>query len=518
MSRVSEIEPGTIVAGKYRVDRVIGIGGMGFVVAATHLQLDQKLALKFLRNESLDNQEVVQRFLREARASVRLRGEHVARVYDVGVHDDGRPFMVMEYLEGHDLSRLLKMRGQLPVEETVDYILQACEALAEAHGLGIVHRDLKPANLFLTRTPAGLPLVKVLDFGISKANPLGDVGTAAPSITSSASMLGSPGYMAPEQMRSSRDVDARSDIWSLGIILFRLVSGRIPFQGGTLGDLLHKVMNEPTPQLREFCPDLPAGFEFVVEKCLMKHRADRFANLAELAAALAPYATEPARASAQRVAMVLSAAGSRPSFPSGTSGTPGAPAVTVPGNTTNGTDITRAAWTGTGSEKRRLTRVSVAIAAGAMVATLAAAGLVIGAFIVRGRLVPPNAAAARADVSAAPESPAVSAPEPISAPAAAVPLRAPDAVNPTPGVRAPEVRGSAATDLQPEVRGSAATDLRPEVRGSAATDLQPAARDAGAVAGGGEASTSGARVRGKSRVASTPSSSAVAPDIPSTRE
>ncbi|WP_394847547.1 serine/threonine protein kinase [Pendulispora brunnea] len=391
------IAAGTVVAGKYRVDRVIGTGGMGFVVAATHLQLEQKVALKFLRNESMDNPEVVERFLREARASVRLRGEHVARVHDVGVHDDGRPFMVMEYLEGDDLSRTLKVRGPLSVEETVDYMLQVCEALAEAHALGIVHRDLKPANLFLTRTPAGLPLIKVLDFGISKANPLGDAGTSAPSITSSASMLGSPGYMAPEQMRSSRDVDARSDIWSIGIILFRLVSGHVPFHGDTLGDLLHKVMSEPTPSLRTHCPNLPPGFEQVVEKCLMKQRIDRYANLAELATALAPFAgVDSARLSAHRVAMVLSGAGvSRPSLPS--AGTPAAPAVSANQATTNGTGTTRAAWTGTGSDKRRLTKLSAGIAVTAMVATLAAVGAVIGAFVVRGRGMSPAAAAA--DVS-----------------------------------------------------------------------------------------------------------------------
>jgi len=484
---VREIEAGTVVAGKYRVDRVIGIGGMGFVVAATHMQLDQKLALKFLRNESLGNTEVVQRFLREAQATVRLRGEHVARVHDVGVHEDGRPFMVMEYLEGHDLSRTLKLRGPLPAHETADYILQACEALAEAHALGIIHRDLKPANLFLTHTPAGMPLVKVLDFGISKANPLGDSGTSAPSITSSASMLGSPGYMAPEQMRSSRDVDARSDIWSLGVILFRLVSGRVPFHGDTLGDLLHKVMNEPTPSLRAHCPNLPAGFEHVVETCLMKQRSDRYASLAELASALAPYALESVRPSAQRVAMVLGAVGSRPSL---ASSTPGVPAVSVNSPTTNGTATTKGVWTGEGSEKRRLTRVSVGIAAGAVVATLAAAGLLVGALVARGRLAP------RVDVNSTMTSGITPVAE--SLPSENPPVGA--AAAPLASIPNPPLKGEGVGEPNHSAPASA-----------------PAGHDAGAVSGVGP-STAAARAHPKSRASASPSSSVVAPDIPSTRE
>ena len=457
---------------------------MGFVVAATHLRLEQKVALKFLRNESMDNPEVVERFLREARASVRLRGEHVARVHDVGVHDDGRPFMVMELLEGADLSRTVKVRGPLSVEETVDYMLQVCEALAEAHALGIVHRDLKPANLFLTRTPAGLPLIKVLDFGISKANPLGDAGTSAPSITSSASMLGSPGYMAPEQMRSSRDVDARSDIWSMGIILFRLVSGHVPFHGDTLGDLLHKVMSEPTPSLRTHCPNLPAGFEQVVEKCLMKQRIDRYANLAELASALVPFAgIDSARLSAHRVAMVLSGAGvSRPSLPSGT---PAVPAVSANQVTTNGTGTTRAAWTGTGSDKRRLTKLSAGIAVTAMVATLGAVGAVIGAFVVRGRGV--SAASATADVASTMETAVVTGASAASASSHAKSL--------------PSGEGAVTAVAQPVIQPSAAP---PEAgRGAASASAAP---------------RPSVKARPKAKASASAMESVVAPDIPSTRE
>lgn len=304
---MSDVRPGDILAGKYRVERVLGSGGMGYVVAARHLSLDQLVALKFLRTGALDSTEATTRFLREAKAAVKLKNEHVAKVFDVGTLDTREPYMVMEYLEGSDLAALLKQRGTIPAHEAADYVLQACEALAEAHGHGIIHRDIKLANLFLTRGPTGAPLVKVLDFGVSKTNPFGE---SEHDMTRTSSMLGSPRFMSPEQMRDPRAVDGRTDLWSLGVCLYRMVAGRAPFDAETLGQLFTAVMHENPEPLARLCPDLPPGFANVVHRCLEKDPATRFGSAAELAYALLPFVADQARARAQadRIAAMQSAA------------------------------------------------------------------------------------------------------------------------------------------------------------------------------------------------------------------
>jgi serine/threonine-protein kinase len=304
MSSAATVKPGDVLAGKYRVERVLGQGGMGYVVAARHLQLDQLVAMKFLRKSAGENTESGTRFLREAKAVVKLRNEHIAKVFDVGTLENGDPYIVMEHLDGCDLAALAKERHVLPPEEICEYIMQACEALAEAHSLGIVHRDIKLANLFITRGPAGGPLVKVLDFGISKTNPFGE---SEHDMTRTASMLGSPRFMSPEQMRDPRAVDGRSDLWSLGVVIYRLASGRPPFEADTLGRLLTMVMHEEEAPLASVRKDLPPGFSDVVSRCLEKEPAHRFANVAELAYALVPFSSDPARAhaAAERIAAVL---------------------------------------------------------------------------------------------------------------------------------------------------------------------------------------------------------------------
>src|SRR4051812_7786583 len=298
-------EVGEILAGKYRVEGELGRGGMGYVLCATHLQLGQQVAIKLLMPELCENKEAVERFLREARAAVRIQSEHVARVIDVGTLEGGAPYMVMEFLSGRDLSRELDERKKLSVDEAVNYVLQACEAVAEAHALGVIHRDLKPANLFLTQRNDGAPLVKVLDFGVAKAIATDQEALVLPSLTATQSVIGSPIYMSPEQVRKPRAVDVRTDVWSLGIILYEFVVGRPPFEGETALSMLASIVSDPLPNARDHCPDLPLGLESVIAKCLQKSPDDRYQNVAELARALAPYAPDSARGSVQRISRIV---------------------------------------------------------------------------------------------------------------------------------------------------------------------------------------------------------------------
>jgi serine/threonine-protein kinase len=322
----SPIREGELVAGKYRVDRVLGEGGMGVVVAATHEQLDQRVALKFLLPSLAANQEVLQRFVREARAAVRIHSEHVARVLDVGTHE-GTPFMVMEYLEGEDLAQVLAARGRLPAAEAVGFLLQACEAIAEAHAQGMVHRDLKPANLFLARRPTGKPMVKVLDFGISKVAPTAKDA----AITSTTAMMGSPSYMSPEQLLSANTVDARADIWSMGVVLYELLAARLPFAAETMPELVAMVLQRGPDPLRERAPEVPPALVAIVERCLQKERDARFANVAALARALAPFGPPRSEQSVERVEHLLGVEPGPPSTAPLGAGTTTSPGAASPG-------------------------------------------------------------------------------------------------------------------------------------------------------------------------------------------
>jgi len=295
---------GSVLAGKYRVTRILGEGGMGIVVEAIHLQLDDRVAIKFLRSEALGSQQIVARFAREARAAIRIKSEHVARVIDVGVLDDGAPYMVMEYLEGRDLEAELARTGPLPLDYAVDLVLQACEALAEAHSLGIVHRDLKPANLFLTQRADGSALLKVLDFGISKTRSV-DGRSADPSLTQTSAMLGSPMYMAPEQMSSAANVDARTDVWALGTILFELLTGTPPFTGDTIEQLAVRISRGDHLRVESFRDDIPGDAIAVITRCLQTDAAQRFADLAEFSQALAPFGSSIAAMSIERIRRVV---------------------------------------------------------------------------------------------------------------------------------------------------------------------------------------------------------------------
>ncbi len=298
---VQPVAIGDVIHSKYRVERVIGEGGMGVVVAAKHLTLDRSVAIKLLSSKSRESQEALERFTREARAAARIQSEHVGRVLDVDTLPSGAPFIVMELLDGHDLADELRAHTSLPVARAVTFILQACEAIAEAHAAGIVHRDLKPANLFLTKSATGDPTVKVLDFGISKVTRREDSGatTDDKALTNAGAMLGSPLYMSPEQMKASAEVDSRTDIWSLGVILYELVTGRSPFDAKTIPVICASVLSQPPPPLD--LPSAPPGFEKVILRCLEKDAAKRYRDIAHLVRALSPFAPEQGATTLDRI-------------------------------------------------------------------------------------------------------------------------------------------------------------------------------------------------------------------------
>jgi serine/threonine-protein kinase len=298
------VSQGRVLLGKYRVERVIGKGAMGVVLAARHIQLDDRVAIKLLLQEVMAEEGVVDRFLQEARAVRKIKSEHVAQVTDVGLLESGTPYIIMEYLEGRDLAKVRSDRGTLDVEEVVEYVLQACVALAEAHSQGIIHRDLKPANLFLTRRTDGAPLVKVLDFGTSKVTPKeaqkGDL-----EMTKTGMAIGSPSYMAPEQMLSSRNINETADIWALGIILYNLLTGTFPFRAETLLQMCAAVIQLPPLPPTKYRPEIPAGLEAVILKCLEKKPTGRWPDVAELARALLPFAPPQSRLSVERIERIL---------------------------------------------------------------------------------------------------------------------------------------------------------------------------------------------------------------------
>lgn len=295
-SGIDRIQPGEVIDGQYEVVRVLGEGGMGIVVEARDRELDRRVALKIVRRGLLDSDEAAQRFQLEARALASVHGPHAVRVFDVGRLADGTPYMVMEYLEGADLGAIGSERGPLPITLAVDWIVQACAGLAEAHRAGLVHRDLKPGNLFLARHGDGSELVKVLDFGVAKSV------AGGPALTKDGFVLGSPDYMSPEQLQSSRTLDARTDVWALGAILYRLLTGRTPFLGGSLEQRLRAILADQRPPLSELRPEVPAGLEAVVDRCLIVDREQRMPSVAALARSLAPFASVGARELVGRIA------------------------------------------------------------------------------------------------------------------------------------------------------------------------------------------------------------------------
>ena len=377
----SPLIPGIIVDGKYRVERVMGEGGMGVVVAATHLQLDIPVALKTLLPEWMDNEEVVGRFEREAKAAARISSEHVVRVTDVGKLENGIPYIVMEFVEGMDLDRLLSVGGPLSVGVAVDYVLQACEAVAEAHVAGIVHRDIKPSNLFLAKKKDGSEVVKVFDFGISKIKK--EFEQNAANITQTSISMGTPSYMAPEQMKSAADVDERCDIWSLGMVLHELVAGKPAFEAGSVAEIMAKVISSiPAPPLNRGTPNVPLELNQVVSRCLEKKPHNRYQNVMELVLALEPLAPPHARRSIERIRGVFASVGI----------SVGSPSLPNDEATSDGLKASVPAMTPMMARRKRLAR--------AVVAGVGVTALLIGVLSVRSLLADKSAAASSVGLAA----------------------------------------------------------------------------------------------------------------------
>jgi hypothetical protein len=268
-----------IVAGRYRLEELIGAGGMGVVVSATDSHNGRRVAVKFVLPEAA-SERLLERFVREARALLRVDGDHVTRVLDVGNLGNGAPFIVMERLVGEDLDCMLSRRGMLPIAEAVDYLVQACEGVAAVHAAGIVHRDLKPSNLYLARQDGGAPVLKILDFGVARLAALDEPGLTGHGI------VGSPQYMAPEQMTLGAPVDERADLWSLGVVLYELLAYRRPFEGEGASQVCARALREGPMPLQQRRPDVPDELAAVVDRCLAKSPEHRYGSARELGAAL----------------------------------------------------------------------------------------------------------------------------------------------------------------------------------------------------------------------------------------
>ena len=290
---------GTVLGGKYRLERVLGVGGMGAVVLAEHEQLGERVAIKFLLGKASQDPERIKRFSREAWAAAKIKSDHVVRVLDIASMEDGTPYLVLEYLEGEDLEAVLHQHGPMPVEVAVDYVLQAAEALAEAHRLGIIHRDLKPGNIHRSYRPDGSAWIKVLDFGISKFTRQTD------AITKTSTLMGSPLYMAPEQLASAKHVDPRVDVWALAVILYELVSGKLPFTGETLPQICTSVLHRDPIPVTEHAPHVPSAFWTVLQHALEKLPDDRYESLVPFARDLTHFGSEGAKTSAAYISRVL---------------------------------------------------------------------------------------------------------------------------------------------------------------------------------------------------------------------
>ncbi|MFO0677643.1 MAG: serine/threonine-protein kinase [Polyangiaceae bacterium] len=280
---------GDLVDRRFRIEKLLAEGGMGVVYVATDLVRGDRVALKCLSVITAEMAELVARFERELELAARLKSPYTTRVIRSGLLPSGSPYLAMELLEGEDLSRVLKSGRKLPIPVAVDCILEVCDAIDEMHGFGMVHRDLKPSNLFVSQGPDGRTVMKLLDFGLAKM--VDDAATPELRMTLTSELLGTPAYMSPEQVKSSGEVDARTDVWSLGVILFELLTGKVPFGSSPIGNVLMAIVQESPPSIASLRKDVPAELEAIVDKCLTKPLAYRFQSVRELARALSPLGT-----------------------------------------------------------------------------------------------------------------------------------------------------------------------------------------------------------------------------------
>jgi serine/threonine-protein kinase len=425
--------PGQIITGKYRIERVLGQGGMGVVLAAQHIQLEERVAIKLMLGDAATGGEAVARFVREARAAARLESTHVAKVSDVGTLEGGQPYMVMEYLDGQDLAQVLQTSGPLPLQQAVDCVLQASEAITEAHSLGIIHRDLKPSNLFLMRRRDRRLHVKVLDFGISKVVSATRSGSEH-AMTRTSALMGTPLYMSPEQMTSVKSVDARSDIWALGVILFELLTGSQPFVGDTLPEVCGLVIQSADPPASSRRPDLPPEIDAVIHRCLQKAPADRFQSVAEFAFALQALAGRDGHAALERISVLSGGPDARPLKPaslvqhtspvsSANTGTPSANTGTPSANPS-----TQAAWGETSPGAHRSRRNWLLLPLVGVPALAAAAWFALGS---RSEPAPglSSSAALSQTATAVSPPPATQQPEVVVAPVPSLPAVPPPTVS-----------------------------------------------------------------------------------------
>jgi eukaryotic-like serine/threonine-protein kinase len=453
--------PGEIFARKYRIERVLGVGGMGAVLAAQHIHLEERVAIKVMLPEMALDPGTTKRFLREAKAAVKIKGDHVAKVQDFGETESGQPYIVMEYLVGESLDAALERRGRLSVVETADYLLQASDAIAQAHALGIVHRDIKPPNLFLTTREDGSIFVKVLDFGISKASASSPASDGL-HLTKTQSLVGSPMYMAPEQMRPNGAIDPRTDIWALGVVAYELLTGKVPFDGQSVTELCALVLMDEPKAPRTVRPDIPAGLEAIILRCLQKKPDDRYPNLAAMANALAPFASREAVDHAARISRALKvregelavalhatvksdAAQAAPKAPKTAVAefSPGAPPAVK----------TSAAWSGIPSSADIPKRSSWPLVVGAVALAAGAAGATL--FFIQ-RSSPSNASmgaasSAQTGASPSPSTPSLPPPSPpeTTAPARAEPAAVDHSISAPPPAPAPTAATSNTAAVKP---------------------------------------------------------------------
>jgi eukaryotic-like serine/threonine-protein kinase len=409
--------PGDMIGAKYRVEDVIAVGGMGTVVAAIHTELDQRVAIKLMPKRAAKNDGAVQRFLREARTAASIDNDHVVRVFDVGRTDRGVPFMVMERLEGKTLAELIFGRNPLPIEEALDYVMQACVAIAACHANGIVHRDLKPENMMVLEGPGQRGHVKLLDFGISKIEWLHAGKKRQSDLTTTKDVFGTPTHMSPEQVRSAKNADARSDIWALGVVLYEVLTGLPPFMADSLSALSAMIVADAPRRPIERRPELPAGLDAIVMRCLEKKPEARPASIAELAELLAPYVAAPSLSSLARIRSIDAAARQRP-LPA-----QDAPAGPKPRETFS-------AWGTTSSRRERKLSIVIGVSLGALVFVLG-----VGLFGVRYALDVTSRAKASASALTAESIPRTVAPPAASVSGSAAKLDAGAAKPPPPAAK-----------------------------------------------------------------------------------